>query len=261
MLNKLVKTDWDKEFVRDYPISNFQEISNYWWIDCYDQIEGFLLENFFVDKNTKILECGSGSGNSSLRLANKVKEVVLLDNSESAIECSKKLALHYKIKNVNFIKGDIFAIPWIKEFELCWNVGVLEHYENYKAQELVKKMMQSTKNGGHVILGVPNFFSLALIKARVLAVNFLRPVTFWIKGYRLHDEIRYNIDDVERIFFRAAKDLNVELLNFRYDFVGNFLPVETPEAVYNFINRFGRKFFKKFSFLIFFSAELKYIDK
>jgi len=180
---------WDDEFKRDYPVENFQEIKHYWWVDCYKEIESFVLREIKLNKNYKILEAGSGSGNSSLLLANLVGQVFLLDKSPYSLECSKRLANYYKLKNVNIINGDIFNIPFNEQyFDLCWNVGVIEHFTFEESLRCVEEMIRVTKNNGYVCIGVPNFQSLPIIKAKI---NSLLSRFINIKGYKLDDEKRY----------------------------------------------------------------------
>jgi hypothetical protein len=56
-------SEWDKEYCRNIRTERYQEIDNYWWKNCYDEIESFLTKNLDINHDTKILEAGSGSGN------------------------------------------------------------------------------------------------------------------------------------------------------------------------------------------------------
>lgn len=250
-------SNWEKEFERDYPVEKFQEIDNYWWKDCYNKIENFVLKNIPLDKNSKILECGSGSGNSSLRLANKVKKVVLLDSSKNALRCSKQLAGRYKANNAEFIEGDIFHMPFEeKEFDLCWNIGVIEHYDFMKAKEAIKEMLRVTKDSGYICIGVPNFKSLAIIKAILLSSRILKPLTFWAKGYRLSDEKRYDEEDLNNLLAVAAKESRVELKNISFGYVGSVLPAETPKGIFQKLDNLFSRIFSKSSFLVMVTAKI-----
>jgi len=241
--------NWEKEFERSNDTETYQEISNYWWVDCYKHIDLTIRKNIPIKNDMMVLECGSGSGNSSLLLANDVKKVVLLDQSKNAIESSKKLAQYYNVKNVDFLMGDIFNMPFDDEtFDFCWNIGVLEHYDIKKAKKMILEMTRVTKKNGYMCIGVPNFKSLAIAKARLLSNSFLRPITNHIKGYRLDDEKNYTMKKIRKLFFDLEKD-NVFLKNISYHYVGSFLPIETSQNNYNKLMKF-EYFFKKFSFLI-----------
>lgn len=257
MIDK-VKVDWEKEYERNYPVEKFQEVAHYWWQDCYKQIEDFVLGHVFLDKNSEILESGCGSGNSSLKLASLVKKVILLDTSNAALNCAKKLANYYKVKNVEFVKSDTFNIPFKNErFDFCWNIGLIEHYNSEEAKKIIKEMLRVIKQGGWICIGVPNFASLPIIKARLLSFKPLKPLTFWIKGYRLEEERKYRLKDLNNLLFLASKESGVGLTQVSSDYVGSILPVETPNFIFKKINKFFSTFFSKFSFLILISAKVK----
>jgi len=251
--------NWEKEYERNYPVEKFQEINNHWWLDCYNQIEHFILKNVPLNKNSEILECGCGSGNSSLRLAHKVEKVVLFDISINALECAKQLANYYNVNNVEFIKGDVFHIPFDeKQFDFCWNIGLIEHYNLIQAKEILKEMVRVTKHGGYICIGVPNFASLPILKARLLSFKPLKPLTFWVKGYRLTTEKKYNKKIIDRLLHAVSKEDGIKLTKITFGYVGSILPVETPEFIFRKINKFSTRFFNKFSFLILVIAQINH---
>ncbi|PIW92371.1 MAG: hypothetical protein COZ89_00220 [Candidatus Nealsonbacteria bacterium CG_4_8_14_3_um_filter_37_23] len=248
---KIKDFDWEKEFNRNYSVESFQEVRYYWWKDCYNQIGKFVLQNIPLNNNSEILECGCGSGNSSLRLASLVKKITLLDSSDNALKCAKKLADYYRVKNAEFIKGDVFHMFFENNrFDFCWNIGLIEHYNFEQAKEIVKEMLRVTKSTGWMLLGVPNFKSLAIIKAKLLSHGLLRPLTFWIKGYRLGEEKKYNLDSLKRLIRIASEESGVKIEQTSFDYVGSVLPVETPAFIFKKIDKFFSRFFSRFSFLI-----------
>lgn len=241
--------NWEKEFERNDNIGTYQEVSNYWWIDCYKDIDLTIRKNISFNKGMKILECGSGTGNSSLLLAGDVEKVVLLDQSRNAIDSSKKLAQYYNVKNIDFLMGDIFNMPFDGEtFDFCWNIGVLEHYDAKKAKEMILEMKRVTKKRGYMCIGVPNFKSLAIARARFLSNSFLKPITNCIKGYRLDDEKSYTIKKFRKLFSDLEND-NVFFENISFHYAGSFLPVETSQKNYDKLMKFKTSL-KQFSFLI-----------
>ena len=250
--NKEIKDfDWEKEFDRNYSIENFQEISHDWWKDCYNQIEKFVLQNIPLNNNSEILECGCGSGNSSLLLAPLVKKIILLDSSNNALKCAKELADYYKIKNVKFVNGDIFHMPLENNlFDFCWNIGLIEHYNFEQAKEIIKEMMRVTKSSGWIFIGVPNFKSLAIIKAKILSYSFLKPLTFLIKGYRLNGEKKYSLSNLKRLICTTSEENNIKIEQASFDYIGSVLPVETPKFIFKRVNKFFSRFFLRSSFLV-----------
>jgi len=248
---KIKDFDCEKEFNRNYSVESFQEISHYWWQDCYSQIENFVLQNIPLNNDSEILECGCGSGNSSLRIASLVKKITLLDSSNNALKCARKLADYYGVKNVELIKGDVFDMSFKNNrFDFCWNIGLIEHYDFEQAKEVVKEMLRVTKSSGWIFIGVPNFKSLAIIKAKLLSYGFLKPLTFWIKGYRLGKEKKYNLDSLKKLIRVASEKSGIKIEQIYLDYVGSVLPVETPEFIFKKIDKFFSRFFPKFSFLV-----------
>jgi len=252
-------SEWDKEYCRNIQTERYQEIDNYWWKNCYDEIESFLAKNLDINHDTKILEAGSGSGNSSLRLAKKVKEVHLIDSSPNALKCARNLADYYKSSNVVFKTGDIFSLPYPRQlFDLCWNVGVIEHYNVEDCKKIIKEMARVVKNNGYLCIGIPNFSSLPIIRAKILASKFLKLLTFWIKGYRLKDENKYNESSLLGMISKINEEGSVMLHPVSIGYAGSVLPIETPFFIYKKINGLISRIFRKNSFLILIIAKVNY---
>jgi len=258
MTNKEKKINWEEEFKRDYPVEKFQEVSHYWWKDCYNQIEKFIFKNIPLNNNSEILECGCGSGNSSLKLARLVKKVILLDNSNTALDCAKRLAGYYQVENVEFVRGDVFSMPFNSDqFDFCWNIGLIEHYNFSEAKQIIKEMSRIVKQEGWICLGVPNFMSLPIIKAKFLYFKPLRLFTFRVKGYRLKDETRYDLKDLRKLLFSVSRESGIKFEQVSSYYIGSVLPVETPRFIFEKINKFLSKLFSRLSFLILISAKVK----
>ncbi len=96
-----------------------------------------ILSKDFVDiairnsRKGKILEAGCGTAINSILIGKKRgNEVYALDNEKEALEQAKRFSRMYKQK-INLVKGDLFNMPFgDKEFELCWNIGTIEHFRN-----------------------------------------------------------------------------------------------------------------------------------
>ena len=135
--------------------------------------------------NPRILEAGCGSGKATILLEPDC-EKTLLDISPSALKYAKFLSDQFGAKNINYIQGDIFKMPFqSEEFDLVWNIGVLEHYDNKYIIDILCEMIRVTKRNGIISFGVPNSFSLPIIKAKILKYWFLR----FIPGYRIHTDL------------------------------------------------------------------------
>jgi len=95
------------------------------------------LAKSFVDialrnsKKGKILEAGCGTALSSILVAKKREdEIYGLDSLQKALEKARKFSKIYK-QNITLVQGDLFNMPFKdKEFDLCWNIGTVEHFKD-----------------------------------------------------------------------------------------------------------------------------------
>lgn len=110
----------------------------------------------------EILEAGCGEGIISARLAKKGYKVTLLDISKQALHEAKnnikKFTGKNNSKNVNYVEGDIFKLPFDKnKFDIVWNQGVLEHFT--EPEKAIEQMYRVTKPMGRVAVLVPYIYS------------------------------------------------------------------------------------------------------
>lgn len=251
---KSLDKPWN-EYDRKYSVKDYPEIKHYWWRDCYSKINDLITKRIPLDKKAEILECGCGTGNSFLLLSSRVRKVVLLDYTSYSLECAKTLAGYYKTKNAEFVKADVFKMPFQENsFDFCWNIGLIEHYNQKKAEDIIIEMTRVTKNSGYICIRVPNFASLAIKKAKFLSYKYLQPFTFWITGYRLADEHNYNTQILKDMMVNITRRYNVKFEDIHFDYAGSFLPIETPFFIYKTVNKY---FPKKLSFLLLLTARVK----
>jgi len=104
----------------------------------------------------KILESGCGTGKISLELTKLGAKCTLLDKSPTAIDIAKDIYSKAKL-DAKFVLGDIFELPFPDgSFDIVWNAGVLEHFdENYTASA-IKEMCRVCKADGKVVIYVPS---------------------------------------------------------------------------------------------------------
>ncbi len=169
---------------------------HYFFWEAYQLID--LLEKSGIDNlnGLKILDAGCGFGVVDCLLAMMGGDLTLLDydmeylnKSRDAfreIDCfvanaprndtSPNLLLRakgeaiskFEIPEAKFIKGNILNMPLKgEEFNLVWNGGVVEHFEN--PPEAIKKMAALARPGGCVFVSVPALFT---------------PHTFVVRPYR-----------------------------------------------------------------------------
>lgn len=123
-------------------------------------------------RNKKIIEVGSGSGQMSAYLASNGGMVHLVDISKKSLDFSKRYFLSKKLM-VKTYQQDAFAMKFPKEsFDIVWNGGVIEHFEDFKKIELINKMWKLVKPGGKLLIMVPNANDLPfMIAKRILELR------------------------------------------------------------------------------------------
>ena len=104
--------------------------------------------------NGKILEIGSGTGIVCSKLANDGYDVSGIDVNEKIIELAINLEKEYFGENkVKFIQKSMFELDFPKNtFDLCYSVGVLEHFSDEKIIDTIKQQLFISKK---VIIVIP----------------------------------------------------------------------------------------------------------
>lgn len=110
-----------------------------------------------IDKyalNKKIIEFGAGTGVLALYLSTiNNYEVDALDQDCDMISLSKKYFLSkFKNSNINYLCDDIRNINVIEKYDVCYSIGILEHYNDNEIIDLIHKQ---TSISEYVIFGIP----------------------------------------------------------------------------------------------------------
>ncbi len=105
-----------------------------------------IINHLRLKENSKALDFGCGSGNTTLFISQKLKSgtVVAVDLSEKQLRHAAKKIRSYNLHNVIFVKGN-FKAPR-NCFDAVTAVGVLEHLE--KPQSHIALLLRSLKKGG-----------------------------------------------------------------------------------------------------------------
>lgn len=105
-------------------------------------------------KDCHILDVGSGNGGVTLTLAEhcaSVKGVEIVPNlHEHAL---KQLEIR-QAKNVEFVHGSVYDLPWQEKFDLVIFLTAIEHISDH--QKALSKITASLKEGGILYLTAPN---------------------------------------------------------------------------------------------------------
>lgn len=118
----------------------------------------------------KVLEVGSGGGQSSAYLASKGALIHLLDISEKSLKFSKK---YFALKGlrVKLYQQNAFSMKFAPEsFDYVWNGGVIEHFNDQEKILLIKKMWRLVKPGGKILITVPNALDIPFMIAKKILI-------------------------------------------------------------------------------------------
>lgn len=162
---------WEKcisvEWLKSFPI--------------YAKRKAFLDSHFFIRKGCRILEAGSGPAHDSLIFAERGAKVFAVDKSRNALPNAVRI---YEEKGfvIEVFLSDIRELPFKDStFDMTWNAGVLEHFEEEVSCKILGEMMRVTKPGGTILAIVPNrnylWYQVSLRKSRKRQYAFERSLT------------------------------------------------------------------------------------
>lgn len=155
--NELIKT-WNKE-AKSYRFEKDTQVdylANYYHlVNCLGNPKG-----------KKILEVGSGTGQSSAYLASRGGTVHLVDISKEALKFAKKYFTSKKLP-VKTYEQNAFAMKFLpKSFNWVWNGGVIEHFSDKEKVLMIQKMWDLVKPGGKLLIMVPNAHDFPFMVAK-----------------------------------------------------------------------------------------------
>lgn len=227
-LKKIIEHEnasWSKAFQTELGKDSDKKFSSYWWEGYYDELTQSINKIMLEDDLNTILETGSGSGKATLLLNEKLNKT-LLDISPIALKYAKHLANKFEVENINFVERNIFSMPFKNNnFDFVWNIGVIEHYELDDIKSIIKEMVRVCSESGIVAVGMPNFYSGPILKAKLL--KFLK----FIPGYKLDTEKFYELSKIESIFKEVSKESGKKIKYIETKYFGNPLIMETPRFI------------------------------
>jgi ubiquinone/menaquinone biosynthesis C-methylase UbiE len=122
-----------------------------------------LISNVFFDflekakvKNPSIAEIGCGSGELTARLLEKFGgDAVLIDNCENALKVAKANFKRHGLKNVKFVKGNLFDLKLKAKFDVVHSEGLIEHFAGEEQRKAIEAHKRLLKKGGWLLICVP----------------------------------------------------------------------------------------------------------
>ena len=145
------------KFYEENPFPNYKINDNKYTIQEIGN-NNFLMKELkkFVGFNKSLLEVGSGTCQLSNFLAvGTNNNIYAFDSSFQSLKLGKEFAEKNNIKNINFVRGDIFDKIFKDDaFDFVWCNGVLHHTKN--PYEAFKNIIPRIKKNGYIIIGLYN---------------------------------------------------------------------------------------------------------
>lgn len=184
--------------------------------------KNFIKNNIPLKQGIKIIEVGSGPAHDSLVFAESGGNVTAVDISENGLKSAKRIYLQAGY-HIDVVKADIINLPFSEDyFDLTWNAGVLEHFDNGILNKVFKEMVRVTKENGIILIFVPNplyfWYQLYLKKTKKRQYEFERAYSIFklkklfktnglkdvkVSGVHVHPALSYLLPKTNRltIFF------------------------------------------------------------
>lgn len=131
-------------------------------LDLGQELVG-LFTSLGVDPKRPIAELGSGSGHLSGLLAKAGFNVTLMDFSQASLDKAQTLFQRHGLEGT-FLNRDLMALDGSERFQLTWNSGVMEHFDDASLLEAFQAIHRATDS--HFVFLVPNPESLPYLLYR-----------------------------------------------------------------------------------------------
>ena len=161
-----------KEFYEEYPFPNYKVDDNKYTLSQAGDKNSFSKKlKDFIGFDKSILEVGSGTSQLSNYLAiGTNNRVCAFDTSMKSLKIANDFSKKNNIKNINFIRGDIFDEIFKEEifdFVLC--NGVLHHTKN--PSMAFYNIAKWLKKDGYIVVGLYNKIGRFRTKFRKILYN------------------------------------------------------------------------------------------
>ena len=188
------------KFYSEAPFPNYQGFENKLTLSKTVLDNSFLndLKNH-IGLNKTFIEVGSGTCQLSLAMAIGTNNlIVAMDSTKESLKLGKEFAEKNAIKNVIFLKSDIFDNEVQDNFfDVVWCSGVLHHTKD--SQKAFKIISGWVKDEGLIIIGIYNKIGRLRTNFRQLVYKLLRKSRFSIKLVSLLDpRLRKELSDEKK---------------------------------------------------------------
>ena len=135
-----------------------------------------------------VLEIGAGTGRDSLHLVEYKAVVYQLDYAFNALKLMKDVVAESGLE-AHLIGGDAFQLPFADgTFDIVFHQGLLEHFREPTATNLLKENARVLKPGGLLLVDVPQRYHVYTIMKHILIA-----LNAWFAGW----EREFSIGELE----------------------------------------------------------------
>ena len=214
---------WDAIYQKQLANPQIEEFSSYWWEYYYYQMNTCVRAFFSEEKlnNVRVLEVGSGTGKATLLTVPEAK-ITFFDLSSRGLEIAQLLSKQYSAKQTEYVQGNMFNLPFKDDsFDFAWNIGTIEHYSPEHVKMAIVEMLRVLAKGGRIAIAVPNYYSLPMLKARLLGHQKWGKYLKWIPGYRADSEMHYTSKQLLELIKEASNDCSFTLKDSAVHWIGS----------------------------------------
>jgi len=145
---------------------------------------GLILAKTGVNKESKVLDAGGGSGSLCLSLANVCKEVTVYEINPEHHAIIQKNIQQFNLHNLNLKHADVYKGIDEKELDLV----TLDLPEPW---QVTKQAEKSLKTGGYLVIYLPNLLQLQqfIESTRQSRITVLETVELLERKWKIEDKI------------------------------------------------------------------------
>jgi SAM-dependent methyltransferase len=127
-----------------------------------DQEVEFIVERLALESGARILDVACGHGRHSLGLARRGYRVIGVDSSETSLALARERAGEAGVE-VEYVHGDMRALPWESEFDGAINVFTAFGYfpEQAEDEQAAAAIAKALRPGGRFFIDTINPYALA----------------------------------------------------------------------------------------------------
>jgi perosamine synthetase len=203
----------------------------------------FNLVNSFGTKPLKVLEIGSGTGNHTINISEKVREVIAVDIDQHMVEEATKKVKKLKIKNVKFINSSVHAVT-DNDFDMALAMfNVITYIDKYiDLKDLFLEVYKRLKKNGILFFDAWNGLAVINDSPKIKINNFKLD-----SGEHLKLTIIPTTD-----YIKQQTELNYKFEIDNNKQIGDFIITQTfwtPKQIESAANEAGFTILKSFPFM------------